>query len=104
MWTCPSSPCSGASPDGWQLRQRGESKTVRARLTPARDAAASDLAAPPSAPAAATTACAEFDEVTSAACCCASVGRHAAKIAETKRKIKIGHFFPKPSLMFAPSP
>src|SRR5271156_1207992 len=104
MWTCPSSPCRGASPDGWQFRQRGESKTVQARLNPARAAAASDLAAPLSAPAVATTACAEFDEVASAACFCASVGRHAAKIAETKGTIKIGHFFPKPSLMFAPSP
>src|SRR5271168_254276 len=100
MWTCPSSPCSGASPDGWQLRQRGESKTVQARLKAACAVAASDLAEPT---AAATTACTEFDEVASAACCCASVGRHAAKIAETKRKIKIGHFLPKPSLMFAPS-
>src|SRR5277367_4008412 len=104
MWTCPSSPCSGASPDGWQLRQRGESKTVQARLKAACAVAASDLAAPPSAPAAATTACAEFDEVASAACFCASVGRHAAKITETKSTIKIGHFFPKPSLMFATSP
>src|SRR5271154_3242645 len=104
MCTWLSSPCSGASPDGWQFWQRGETKTVQARLNAACAAAASDLAAPPFGPAAAKTAWTEFAEVASAACCCASAGKHAATIAQTTSAIKAGHFLLKLLLMFTPSP
>src|SRR5277367_646796 len=40
MCTWLSSPCSGASPDGWQFLQRGESKTVQARRKAAWEVAA----------------------------------------------------------------
>src|SRR5580693_6316582 len=103
MCTCPSSPCRGASPDGWQLRQRGELKTVHARLKAACAAAESDLAALFVAVDAARTACTELDEVASAACCCASAGRHTARIAKTTSAIWIGHFLAKLSVMSAPS-
>src|SRR5579863_5841962 len=103
MCTWLSSPCSGASPDGWQFWQRGETKTVQARLNAACAAAASDLAALLVAVDAARTAWTELDEVASAACCCASAGRFAARIAKTTIAIWIGHFLPKLSVMFAPS-
>src|SRR5271155_313506 len=103
MWTWLSSPCSGASPDGWQFWQRGETKTVQARLKAACAAAESDLGVPPFGPAAARTAWTEFAEVANAACCCASTGKHAATIAHTTSAIKAGRFLLKLLLMFAPS-
>jgi hypothetical protein len=85
------------------LRQRGELKTVHARLKEACAAAASDLYALPPVADAARTARTEFDEVADAAGCCASAGRLTAKIAKTKNAICIGHFLPKLPVMFAPS-
>src|SRR5208283_5223312 len=103
MCTCPSSPCSGASPDGWQFRQRGESKTVHARSKAACAAAASGLAAtPPSALAAARTAWTDCDEVASADRCCASTGKHAIKIPNSESAIDVGHFLFAILLMLAP--
>src|SRR5580698_3600548 len=104
MCTWLSSPCSGASPEGWQFWQRGETKTVQARLNAACAAAASDLYAPPLAADATSAVCIEFEEVASAVCCCASVGKHAAKIAEAKSAIKAGHFLFAILFMLAPSP
>src|ERR1700740_1345013 len=92
MCTCPSSPCSGASPDGWQFRQRGESKTVHARLKAACAAAASDIYALPPETDGTKTACTEFDGVASAACCCANVGKHATRISKSTSAGEIGHF------------
>src|SRR5271168_3864778 len=101
MCTWLSSPCSGASPEGWQFWQRGETKTVQARLKAACAAAESDLGAPPSA---ADAARMELAGVASAACCCASAGEHGARIAQVTSAIKIGHFLLKLLFMLAPSP
>src|SRR6202050_3284251 len=104
MCTCPSSPCKGASPEGWQLRQRGEAKTGHARLKAACAAAVSALAALSAAVDAARMARREWPEVERATCCCASVGRHAAKTAATKSATWAGHLSQKLFVMFAPSP
>src|SRR5271154_3127686 len=104
MWTWLSSPCSGASPDGWQFWQRGETKTVQARLKAACAAAESDLGAPPSAADAARMARMELAGVASAAWCCASASEHRARIAQMTSAIKIGHFLLKLLFMLAPSP
>src|SRR5271167_1062420 len=104
MCTWLSSPCSGASPEGWQFWQRGETKTVQARLKAACAAAASDLYAPPLAADTATAACTEFDEVANASSCCARVGTLAARISNSAGAIRIGNFHFMLLLMLAPSP